>query len=376
LPWAGLALAVAVVVAAVGGPLLALRLERRATSALASGRRQVGVKVLGLFSAAGELLAFGGHRARRAELARADARLRAQARGQALGAGAADALITLCTGTAAVTSTWLAATTEHFDPVLAPVVALVPLALAEVLALLPPVAQHWDTLRRAQGRLADLAEATPHPAAGTLVHTTTATAVELSGDVGWPGGAAVLRGVDVRIPAGQWVAVVGASGAGKSTLLAALLGFFDADGTPSTSVAWAPQDPQLVSTTVAENLRLADPHATDDELAQALHLTCLPDLGLGTLLGSAGSGLSGGQAQRLALARALIAAPRADLVLLDEPTAHLDAPTAGKIRQNLRTALAGRTVVLVTHDAAEAEDADLVFEVSDGRVRVREAVYP
>jgi ATP-binding cassette subfamily C protein CydD/ATP-binding cassette subfamily C protein CydCD len=89
------------------------------------------------------------------------------------------------------------------------------------------------------------------------------------------------------------------------------------------------------------------------------------------LLGSGGSGLSGGQAQRVALARALLGAPSAGLVLLDEPTAHLDEPTAQVVRAHLRAALAGRTVVHVTHRADEADGADVVLEVRDGRVLTR-----
>ena len=374
LPSAGLTLAAATALAALGAPWLALRMERHATWALAAGRREVGATVLGLFAAAGELVAFGAHRLRRAELAEADARLARQARRQALGSGAADALITLCTGIAAVAGTWLAASSGRLDPVLVPVVALVPLALTEVLALLPPVAQHWDTLRHARNRLDQLAR-TPGKAAQARPRGSLPV-VEVKGDLGWPGGHTVLHEVDLRIPVGRWVAVVGPSGAGKSTLLAALLGFLDARGERPAAVAWAPQDPQLVSTTVAENLRLADPRASDEQLAAALGMACLPEIGLDTVLGSGGSGLSGGQARRLALARALIGAPTAELVLLDEPTAHLDEPTADKLRSNLRTALAGRTVVYVTHQLAEADDADLVLEVSDGRVRVRKSSYP
>ncbi|GHF58912.1 ATP-binding cassette subfamily C protein CydD/ATP-binding cassette subfamily C protein CydCD [Amycolatopsis bartoniae] len=369
LPSAGLVLAVAVLLGAFGAPLLALHLARRASAALADGRRAVAAKVLALFESAAELLAFGKARARRDDLAAADAELVRQARRQALGAGAADGLIVLLTGIAAVVSTALAV--GRMDPALVPVVALVPLALGEVLALLPPVAQHWDTLRDARARLALDIPAAEEPEHGDHV-------VIRDADFAWPGGAPVLRGVDLEIPTGTRVAVVGESGAGKSTLLAALLGFLRpvrGSAVVPAEVAWAPQDPQLVSTTVAENLRLADPHADDERLSDALQAVCLSELDPGTVLGSAGSGLSGGQAQRLALARALVAP--AGLVLLDEPTAHLDEATAREVRANLRDALAGRTVVQVTHHPEEAADADLVLEVRDGRVTagVPEGVY-
>ncbi|MEQ0561442.1 thiol reductant ABC exporter subunit CydD [Amycolatopsis sp. NEAU-NG30] len=368
LPPAGAALAAAVALG-LCAPWVALRVERRATSALAEGRRDVAARVLVLFEAAAELLAFGTARQHRDALANADTRLAAQARRQAFGAGAAEALITLVCGAAMVISTALAAQAVadgRLDPVLAPVLALVPLALAEVLALLPPVAQHWDTLQRARRRLADVREEVPGggPQPGAAVTMRGA-------DFGWPDGPVVLRDVDLDLAPGTYAAVVGASGAGKSTLVAALLGFLaPRRGVVSVPerVAWAPQEPMLAATTVAENLRLARPDATDDQLREALRQASLDDVDLTTVLGSGGSGLSGGQAQRVALARALLGAPSAGLVLLDEPTAHLDEPTAQAVRARLREALAGRTVVHVTHRAEEADGADVVLEVRDGRV--------
>ncbi|MEV6875616.1 thiol reductant ABC exporter subunit CydD [Amycolatopsis sp. NPDC051128] len=369
LPAAGLTLAAAVALG-LCAPWVALRAERRATSALADGRRAVAARVLVLFEAAAELLAFGTDRDHRRALTDADTRLVTQARRQAFGVGAAEALVTLVCGAAAVVSTALAATAVadgRLDPVLAPLVALVPLALAEVLALLPPVAQHWDTLRRARRRLADAPEE-PHA-------QVPGTTVELRGaDLGWPGGPVVLRDVDVSLAPGTYAAVVGPSGAGKSTLVAALLGFLAPRSgavTVPEGIAWAPQEPMLAATTVAENLRLARPAATGDELREALRQAALADVSPETMLGSGGSGLSGGQAQRVALARALLGAPSAGLVLLDEPTAHLDEPTAQAVRAHLREALAGRTVVHVTHRADEADGADVVLEVRDGRVVAR-----
>jgi ATP-binding cassette subfamily C protein CydCD len=379
LPSAGLALGVAVLLGGVVAPWLALRLERRATTALAAGRRSVATQVLALFESAAELIAFGAHTGRRRQLAETDATLVTAARRQAFGTGAAEALITLAIGAATVVSTALAAhavAAGRLDGTLAPLLALVPLALFEVLATLPPVAQHWDTLRGARVRLAACYERNFHhkKCYESSVHNT--PGIHLThADLAWPGAEPVLRDVDLHIEPGTHVAVIGPSGAGKSTLIAALLGFLPPErgelSTPA-NVAWAPQEPQLVSTTVAENLRLAKPRATDEELRHALDLAALDDVELDTLLGSAGAGLSGGQAQRVALARALLAAPDADFVLLDEPTAHLDEPTAQRLLANLRRELAGRIVVQVTHHAAEADDADLVLEVREGHVTARE----
>jgi ATP-binding cassette, subfamily C, bacterial CydCD len=354
-PVAGLVLAAAVVVGGVMAPLLAKVLERRSTSALADGRRKVATGVLTVLEAAPELIAFGAHHERRAELARIDADLVKRTRRQAFGAGAATGLITLATGLAAA----FGATTGN------PVLALVPLALAEVLALLPPALQHRDTLNAAYARVQAIEPTAP------LVRPTPGTHVSLKGvDVRWPGAATPsLKNVNLDIPAGSHVAVLGPSGAGKSTLLALLLGFLPAEkGIASVpeKVAWCPQEPQLVSTTIRENLRLGDPHASDGKLAEAL-----TEAGLGhwaDRLDSLVGMVSGGEADRLALARALVVAPHADLVVLDEPTAHLDVPTAKAVLAGLATKLAGRTLVHVTHRPEEAAEADLVIRVDAGRV--------
>ncbi|QFU85403.1 thiol reductant ABC exporter subunit CydD [Amycolatopsis sp. YIM 10] len=369
LPIAGLYLAVAALVAGLLAPALALLLERRSTSALAEGRRDVSARVLTLFEGAAELLAFGAYRRQQQALAHADDQLTAGTRRQAFGAGAADALVVLAMGGAAVAATLAAAASGALNPVLAPIVALVPLALAEVLLQLPPVAQHWDELRRARTRLAAVLTAPDGP------RPEHAEDVELTGvDVRWPGAPEpVLKDVTLTIPRGATVAITGPSGAGKSSLLALLLGFLAPErGSVRTpgAVAWAPQEPGLVATTVAENLRLADPHATPERLRAALTTAGLADLPAETLLGSGGAGLSGGQAQRVALARALLAAESSALVLLDEPTSHLDEQTAYEVRAGLAAALAGRTVVWVTHRMEEAAAADLHLDVRDGRVHV------
>jgi thiol reductant ABC exporter CydD subunit len=185
------------------------------------------------------------------------------------------------------------------------------------------------------------------------------------------------------IAPGELLAVVGRSGAGKSTLLGVLLsslapdaGTIRVDGVDLAAldpdlwrqqVAWLPQRPLLFAGTVADNVRLGEPAATDDEVAAALRAAAaefvpqLPD-GLHTTLGEHGSGLSAGQRQRIALARVLLRVARRDcgLVLLDEPTAHLDSATESRVVTALSRALAGRTTVVATHRPAIAAVADRV----------------
>jgi ATP-binding cassette subfamily C protein CydCD len=372
LPEAGLALAAALVIGGLVAPAVAVAVERRASTALASGRRRVAVDVLTLLRAAPDLIASGAHERRRADLAAADARLAVQARRQALGAGAASAVVHLTIGLSALVCTALAATAVgdgRLNPILAPVLGLVPLALAEALAALPQAAQQRGALASAYGRLdVRVSEQDRVPASGERVR--------LDGvDVRWPGAEEpALRDVTLDFRPGARIAVLGPSGAGKSTLLALLLGFLPVERGSAElprRVSWCPQEPRLVSTTVRENLRMADPHATDDALRDALVLAGLPDWTdrLDVLLGSGGAALSGGEAQRMALARALL--HDADLVLLDEPTAHLDEPTAQALLKRLDTVLRGKTVVHVTHRPEEAAGADLVLGITGGRVAQR-----
>ncbi|RKT84265.1 ATP-binding cassette, subfamily C, CydCD [Saccharopolyspora antimicrobica] len=373
LPEAGALLAVVLLVACFASPFAAVVAERRATTAVAEGRRRVAARVLGLLDGAAELLAFGAHTGQRAELAAEDTRLAARARRAAFGAGAATAVIIVLIGIAVLGGAWLgaAAVSEgRLAPELAPLLGLVPLAVAEAVALLPPAAQQWRSLRAAQNRLEPLL-AVSDDVPERKAHTD--GEIELAGvDVRWPGAAEpALRGVDVRVPVGTHVAIVGPSGGGKSTLLALLLGFLreeSGEARVPRRIGWCPQEPQLVSTTVRENLRMAAPRASDDELIAALRLAGLPDWNdrLDTAVSS--TAMSGGEAQRLALARALLV-PDAELVLLDEPTAHLDVPTAEALLDRLTHELRGRTLVHVTHRWSEAERADVVLRVENGVVR-------
>ncbi|MDE2349530.1 MAG: thiol reductant ABC exporter subunit CydD [Gammaproteobacteria bacterium] len=202
-----------------------------------------------------------------------------------------------------------------------------------------------------------------------------------------------LRGVDARIGPGV-TALVGASGAGKSTLLDLVLRFAAPDSgrilvdetdlahlDPASwraRIAWVPQQAHVFAGSLRDNLLLAAPAAGDALLARALRDSGL-DLvaarlprGLDTALGERGLGLSGGELQRLALARMLLR-ERATVWLLDEPTAHLDADGACTVNRLIRSAGATRTVLLVAHRLDAALDADQVLVLDDGRVVERGA---
>ena len=181
----------------------------------------------------------------------------------------------------------------------------------------------------------------------------------------------VLDRFDLVARPGEVVAVTGESGSGKSSLIAALLGFADAhgrialDGRPlapgdRSSIAWAGQAPALLAATIAENVRLGDERADPALLARALDLAGV-ELDAGRLLGPGGAGLSGGQAQRVATARAIhrLLAREARLLLLDEPGSAQDAEREARLGERLRELAAdGRVVLVTTHRSGLAAAAD------------------
>ncbi|WP_328895138.1 thiol reductant ABC exporter subunit CydD [Streptomyces sp. NBC_00236] len=193
-----------------------------------------------------------------------------------------------------------------------------------------------------------------------------------------------LAAASLVVDEGETVALVGPSGVGKSTLLNVVLGFVTPDegrvrvgGTDLAAlsperwrerIAWVPQRPHLFAGSIAENVRLARPGADDSAVTAALReagaydfVAALPD-GAGTLLGEDGAGLSAGQRQRLALARAFLA--DRPVLLLDEPTASLDGETEAGIVEAVRRLAVGRTVLLVVHRPALLSVADRVVALS------------
>lgn len=187
------------------------------------------------------------------------------------------------------------------------------------------------------------------------------------------GGPMVLDGVSLVIPRGQHVAIVGRSGAGKSTLLALASGTVE----PSQGqvrrtgkVGIIEQFPYVFRKSLRENLLLAKPDATDDEIMSALHKVGLSSLvarlpkGLDTLMAEGGATLSGGERHRLALARILLF--DCDIVLLDEPYLGLDDATRESVSDALLEELGDKTILLVTHDVSHTREFDRVVRVGGG----------
>lgn len=186
--------------------------------------------------------------------------------------------------------------------------------------------------------------------------------------------ASLLRDISLNITPGERVALIGASGAGKSTLLALLAG----ELSPQSGSLQMPvsslltQRTELFQDSLRDNLLLADPSASDDELWQALESAGLADdvrrlpARLATMLGEGGLGLSGGQSRRLALARLLLR--DVPLWLLDEPTEALDAATARDVLRRLAAQVGSRTLVIATHIRREAALADRLVVLQHGRI--------
>jgi len=374
LPAATPALIACLLLAALAVPALTASLAASAGRRQAHARSALTTEVVETIDGAAELAVAGRGVERIARLRAADAHLAALARRDALAAGAATTLGSLCAGLAVVG------------------ILLVGIPAVEGVSPLPAAARRLRACAEAAHRLDELCERQPSvidsaapmplPATGDLmvedVH------VRYGPDQPW-----VLRGVNLRLAPGRRIALLGPSGAGKTTLAHLLARFRDPDagrvsiGGADTrglaqdevrrAVVFAAQDAHLFNTSVRENILLARRNAPEPDLWQALAtagiaewVRGLPD-GLDTLVGEDGGLVSGGQRQRIALARALLSDAR--FLVLDEPTAHLDEDTARQVINAILTQTGDRGLVVITHSEIALEEYDEVLELRDGRIK-------
>jgi ATP-binding cassette subfamily C protein CydC len=387
LPAAGLVLAGGLLAAGVAVPALAGALGARAGRRQASARGELSAELVELLRGAPELVAFGAEGPAVDRVRAADRALVKLARRDALAAGVADGLGLVVTGLTVAGVLAVAVTASgngDLNRVLIAMLALLALAAFEAVTPLGAAARELSATLAAGRRVLEL--------------TARTAAVRDPSDPipapGWPFAVALedvrarypreerpaLDGVSLRLEPGERVALLGPSGAGKTTIANLLLRFLDPEDGRVTlaghdlrdyrqddirhAISVAGQESHLFSASIRDNVRLPRPGAADDEVAEALRAAqiwdwvCrLPD-GLDTFVGEEGRELSGGQRQRIVLARALLAG--APVLVLDEPTAHLDPVTASELVDDVFSAAGDRTVLLITH---RTEGLDLVDRV-------------
>lgn len=390
LPAAAAILAVGLLLASLIVSVLAAAVSRAAGRRQAPARAELTAELVELLRGAPELVVYGREEETLARIRSRSRELARLGRRDALAAGLANALSILIAGLT-VAGVLAVAVSAHdadtLDRVLVATLALLALASFESVAPLQEAARELSSTLTAGRRVLELvdrepavqdrAEPLPPPSAPVTVALEHVTARYA------PGEPPALAGFDLRLDPGRRIALVGSSGAGKTTVINLLLRFLDPERGRVTlsgrdvrelrqrdvrgTFALAGQNAYVFTSTIRANLSLARPSATDDDLWDVLRrarladwVSSLPD-GLETQVGEEGTQLSGGQRQRLTFARALLS--EAPVLLLDEPTAHLDPETAEALVRDVFAAAGGSSVLLITHRPEGLELADEVVSL-------------
>jgi ATP-binding cassette, subfamily C, bacterial CydC len=396
-PAAGV-LAAGLLAGAVAVPLISAAADRRARRRTSQARGELAATVINLLSGSADVHAFGAERTGLDRVAAADAELTALARRSAAAAGLGTGLGSvaagltlwgvLVLGVAAVGSGTL-------SRVPLAVLTLTALAAFEAVTALPAAALQLGQARTSARRICavmDAPDPVKEPAVPRPLPSGPVTVALRGACVRYqPGGPLALDGLDLDLAPGRRVALVGPNGAGKSTVAAVLLRFRELSGGTATLcghdlasfdpddvrtlIGGCPQDPYVFDDTIAANLRLARPDATDEELAcAAARARLLPWIsslprGWQTRVGAHGAEISGGERQRLALARALLADPA--VLILDEPAASLEPASRRALMADLLAVTTGRATLLITHELDGLDQLDEIVVLDHGRAAER-----
>jgi len=382
-------------------PLVSYRLSRDPGRQLIGLRSELSASYVETLQGMADLLAYGQEGVTRQRMAHLEGQLSGAQMRLAWAGGAGNALGQLVANLTLLAVLVVAIPLVgggQLDGILLAVVSLVVLASFEAVAPLPQAAQTLEASLKAARRLFELVDAeaavaepeTPRPAPGSGTISIQKLSFRYAANL-----PAALQDVDLTLAPGRKVALVGPSGAGKSTLLALLMRFWDTpagtiriDGQDIRSFrsrdarrlfSLVPQSTYIFTATLRQNLLLACPGAGEAELERALAQAGLMDWarqlpdGLDTWLGERGQQMSGGERQRLALARALL--QDAPVLLLDEPTAHLDTISERQMIETLHAVFHKRTVLWATHSLSGMDWMDEIVVLEHGRV-VERGTHP
>lgn len=365
-PGSALVLLATSLVAALVVPWISRTASARADAIALPLRGELADAARELSRTAPDLVAYGAAAERLQAFAAVDERLRRAAARSAWIRGVGTSAQVLAAGAAVIGALVIGGgqvQAGSMAPVMLAVAVLTPLALHEALSTLILAAQTRTRARAALQRVAEVLDSEPVGSGdladpGVPVADPSLEVMQLA--AGWPGSAEVVSGLSFTVRAGEKVALVGPSGIGKTTVAATVLGLIPARaGSVAVRgrIGYLAQDAHIFTTTVADNVRIGNRDASDADIAEALARAGL-DLDPNRQVGEAGEALSGGEARRVALSRLLVG--RYQVLVLDEPTEHLDAATAAALIDDIWAGSADRPVLVITHDPALVQRCDRV----------------